>query len=102
MDPSSGQSERPLPVGPACRSRLRSFRIHHLPRLASDHQLLVGLHHANSYRAAVGRDDWSVGGVAGWVDADAQEIEALAESGADRRRVLAHAGGEDERVETTR
>ena len=70
-----------------------------LTRVPGDHQVFVGFHHAHDHSAAVVRDDRRVPGAAFDVEAETQELEALADAFTDGGGVVANPGREEQRVD---
>src|SRR5262249_22407575 len=69
------------------------------PRVAGDHELVVGGDDAHGGGASVGADDLLRGTVSIAVDVDAEVLETGADAFAHGRGVLSDASREDERVE---
>jgi hypothetical protein len=67
-------------------------------RGAGNQQLLIGPDDADGHPAVFCRNDRGVGGVAAFVQSDAEELQAVGDAAVGLGRVLADPSGEDERI----
>ena len=63
--------------------------------MACNHDLLVGGNDMNLDATGIPRNQWCIFGIALRVDFDSEELQSLAYSRADTRRVLANSSGEN-------